>query len=76
MVNIPVRVDIDVKVDKVSPAEAAAADVVVELPQDLAKLAKSATAGDVDLVVTKEGGRSGRVDITLTSQLHARAWPS
>jgi len=67
VVNIPVRVDIDVKVDKVSPAEAAAADVVVELPQDLAKLAKSATAGDVDLVVTKEGGRSGRVDIDLAT---------
>lgn len=62
VVNIPLRVDLGIYVRKVTPAEVASSDVVVNLPKDLKKAASLAAAGDVQLAL-KSGGSTSRFDI-------------
>lgn len=76
----PVRVDFNIKVEKVTPEKVADADIVVTLPNDLIKAGKKAVGGNVGLAFdagTPLGGarfdvdvstpRKGEADLAITS---------
>lgn len=63
----PVRVNLAVSIDKVSPAEVAASDVVVTLPSDLVKAGKLAAGGTAGAAVDVPGLITGKFGVDLSS---------
>lgn len=63
----PVRVDLAVSIAKTSEAEAAASDVVIQLPKDLIKAGKRAVGGDAGIALDVPGIAAGRFAVDLNT---------